>query len=951
MIRGLFAVAVTLFLGVPAAYGQSDTALVLGTIKDSQGGVLPGVSVNVRNVDTGLSRTSVTDEGGTFRLPALPPGRYELSASLDGFAEFVRRGIGVAAGAEVVINIDLSLASVAEQVIVTADSPVVETTTAATQSRITSEALEVLPVAGRDYTSLLRLAPGAQSSNGFALAGSRGRSNQWTIDGADNRDDISGNGRQVVALEAVSEIQVLVNGFRAEFGQASGGVVNVVTRGGTNTIHGSLFTLFQDERLTARSPYADRSLAEDPFRRVYYGGTIGGPLRRDRTHYFATFEREQRDTFASSTVVLPSSGAAMAPGTLRYLSDAGIPLALFGTGGSARLVRPDFEANNKIAARVDHQFSASQFLTGRFTHGRDSSWSGTNDTLLDYNGRDITFRTNYGTASHKWILGSNKLNELFVQVGQTYALRVPDQSNLMNVNVNAGFSLGGPTNYPQGTTDYVFQLTEGFTWTRSGTRTGDHVIKVGGQVKTFRNNEFFDNQFRGIYTFPSLQAFVDGRPTRFNQNQGDSRVKSFNPQYALYVQDDWRPTPGLTLSLGLRYDYQGAKNVALKEITGEAGPGVSNDRNNVSPRIGVAWAPGNSTTQVLYGGAGLYYDAVILNAINNARFAPPRVIGVQIDNPAWPDPFLGGTVVIPPPNVNELDPRLRMAHNWNSQVGYRRELLPDLGLDVTFTYNRGFDHLAILNTNAGIPGTANLTGGGAVRPDPAIQNRSYYTNAGEIRYKGMVVDLRKRLSRAYQAGVMYTLSKTEDNSQAFTSAFLVPERMDLSYGPGVDDRRHRVVGHAELMLPLDVQIGVIMEYASEAPMDVTAGGRDLNGDGSTGDWVHEDICRNISCDGFAYSRNSVRQLSVDEANRLRALFGLSPITAFERNPRYVNADLTIQKSVRWGAQRLRVMLQVLNALNIPQRQQPQRNILSPLFGTYSAVQQPRSAQISLQYQF
>jgi hypothetical protein len=472
MKRALFIVVAALLLWSAAASAQSDTALVLGTIKDTQGGVLPGVTITVRNVETGLTRTGVTDETGNYRLPALPPGRYELVAQLDGFAEAVRRGVNVAAGAEVVINFDLAPATVTEQVVVTADSPVVETTTATTQARITSEALEVLPLAGRDYTSLLRLSPGAQSSNGFALAGSRGRSNQWTIDGADNRDDISGNGRQVVALDAVSEIQVLVNGFRAEYGQASGGVINVVTRGGTNTVHGSGFMLFQDERLTSRSPYADRSLPEDPFQRVYYGGTIGGPLKRDKTHYFVTFERENRDTFSSSTVVLPPSSAAMSPGTQQYLRAAGISPALFGSGGNARLVRPDFEANNKAAARVDHQLSSTQFLTLRYTHGRDSSRSGSNGTLLDFNGRDITFRTNYGTASHKWILGSNKLNEMFVQVGQTYALRVASYPDLVNVNVSGAFSLGGPTNYPQGTTDYVFQLTEAFSWTRFGTRTG-----------------------------------------------------------------------------------------------------------------------------------------------------------------------------------------------------------------------------------------------------------------------------------------------------------------------------------------------------------------------------------------------------------------------------------------------------------------------------------------------
>jgi hypothetical protein len=149
-----------------------------------------------------------------------------------------------------------------------------------------------------------------------------------------------------------------------------------------------------------------------------------------------------------------------------------------------------------------------------------------------------------------------------------------------------------------------------------------------------------------------LQAFIDGVPSRFTQRQGDTNLERPNDIYGFYLQDDWRPRAGLTLNFGVRYDYENGKTEALRDVTGEPGPGISRDKNNVSPRFGFSWAPGNSTKHAIYGGAGIYYDQIILNIQGNARFTPPKVIGIQIDNPRWPDPFLGGTVQIPPTSVS-----------------------------------------------------------------------------------------------------------------------------------------------------------------------------------------------------------------------------------------------------------------------------------------------------------
>ncbi|HYB95808.1 MAG TPA: TonB-dependent receptor [Vicinamibacterales bacterium] len=938
---------------IPLA-AQQETATIVGGVLDAQKSAIPGATITARNVATGLTRTGVTDSDGRYRIAAIPPGTYEISAALQGFATAIRQGVTLTVGAEAVINFELNVAGVNEAVTVVIDAPIVETTTAAVQSTIRREQIDLLPLAGRDYTGLLRLVPGAAANNStYGFAGSRGRSNTWSIDGVDNSDEISGFAHQSPALDSVQEIQVLVNGFKAEFGQASGGVVNVITRSGTNQLHGTGLFLFQDEALRARSPYADRSQPEDLFQRLQYGATVGGPLVKDKVHYFATYEREDQDRTSVTTVTLPPSTANFSPATRQFLNMAGVDLALFGAGGRQRLVRPEYIDWHKATGRVDYQRSATQYATLRYMLDSKDEPSGIGGTLHDFAGSRTYLRTNYGNLNHKWIVAGNKLNEAYVQYGNHHEEINAIFTTFPTVQISGGPNIGSSTNNNP-VNNHVVAFNNNFTWTLPNTRTGEHALKMGAQVKVLRSDSLFDSNFRGTYTFPSIDAFIAGTPSRFTQNRGDSSLKRPNEQYGLFAQDDWRPAPNLTLNLGVRYDYETAKTLALINVTGEPGPGISRDKNNLAPRVGFAWSPNGDTTQVIYGGTGLYYDQVILNVIGNARFTPPKVIGVQIDNPSFPNPT-AGLLSVPTPSVSIIDPDLVTPRNWNSQVGYRRELMRNLGLDVAFVYNRGYDHIGIINANAGEPGTASSTGANPRRPDPNFVGKSLYTNYGEIRYKGLLVEVKKRLSHNVQGGVAYTLSKTENNAFNFTSSVQVPSQPDLSWGPDTEDRRHRVEGHLEVNLPWDIQFGTIVDFRTEAPLDVIANGRDLNGDGITGDWVNESLCLPrtgvVACPGFGYSRNSVRELSTEDANRLRALLGQTPIAEFANNPKFFNMDATIQKRFAMGAQGVRITLEAFNMWNIPQRTAPNAQILNALFGTYTAVTLPRSLQLTLQYDF
>jgi hypothetical protein len=935
-----------LIVTAPPALAQSDSAALIGTVRDSQGGPVEGAAVAARNVETGVERSASSGRDGRYRLASLPAGRYEVSAVRAGFRTVLRTGVVLTLGAEAVIDFELPVAGIDERLVVTADVPVVETTTSAIDMRINREQLDLLPLFGRDYLRLLRLTPASQAF-GDSFTGSRDRSNEFTLDGLDNTSDITGFTRSPVALDTIQEFQVLANNYRAEHGRASGGVINVVTRSGTNRPSGSAFFAISDDALNAQSPYANRLIEEPPFRLNIFGGNFSGPLVRDRSHYFLAYEGIDQDSQLDTTQIMPSSTAAFSAATRAFLSANGIPLSIFGDGGLVRQVRPEHLKTHYVTARVDSQLTAGQSITAKYAFRRSHRTSGANGTLFDYNGDSTFVRDHYATSSHKWMGGASRLNEAYVQAGHTLSDFQVKHPALTNLFVSGAFSLGGNTGFPQGRREPLFQAVNNFTQILSGGRSGDHAIKMGANVKVFRSDSYFDANVRGTFTFLSLQQFLAGQPLVFTQFRGDTRLERPNTLTGLYLQDDWRPSPSLTLNLGLRYDYESAKTEALREISGAPGPGIGDDVDNLAPRVGLVWAPGGSTTHAIHAGAGIYYDQIVLNILGNVRFTPPKVIGISLANPSFPD-ATSGLLTVPPPAIQTIDPDLVTPYNLNSSIGYRRELSEHLGLDVSYVYNRGWDQVMTVERNAGIPGTANVFGQNAIGRDPSIVSDTYSTNLGFIRYHGLLVDLRQRFHNGVQGGLAYTWSKTEDNGFSFGTAIQVPSRPDLNEGPSSNDRRHEVKGHVEVELPFDLQWAAIVEHYAEGPLNVTVG-RDVNGDGLLNDWVNESICRTIACPGFGYSRNSVRELSTDDANALRRLFGLPAVAEFANNPKYFNVNMTLQKSVRWGSRRARVTAEVFNLFNTPQRLIGSTSVTSAIFGTYVAVVQPRATQFTMQF--
>jgi len=968
MTRTMRALGATLFaVFVAAAAFAAETATVIGRVTDPSGGALPGAIVTARNVDTGITRTVTTAADGTYRIPALAPGRYEFTTELAGFATAKRTGVNLNLGAEAQLDVSLTLPTVSEQVTVTADAPVVETTNASVQTVVNREQIDLLPLIGRDYQDLARLSAGAvvTSGQGTSFTGSRGRSNQFLIDGVDNSEDISGFRRQGTPLDDVAEFQVLVNNYKAEYGRASGGVVNVLTRSGTNQYHGSAFFLYRDQDMIARDPFLKPGDPKDPFKRKQWGGTFGGPIVRDRTHFYLAFDYEDRTTNSTFTGIYPAPGAVVSPAVQQFLRQNDVPsFPDTSQGTQVRLVRPEFVRDPKATARVDHQISNSQTLTFRFNYENEKDPSGASGTVYDANGATSVSKTIFASLAHKWVRSPTQLNELYVQIGRNKLDFFVAYPNLVNIFVDevstASSYLGGPTNFPQGRTDHVYQIIDNYTIHRPGWG-GDHVFKLGGDAKIFRSASFFDSNFRGTFFFTTVANFLAGRPRRFTQNSGDSTLDRPNNIFGLYAQDDWRVHPRLTLNLGLRYDYENGKTEALKDVTpgaaacdltqacGKAGAGISGDKNNFAPRFGFTWDVKGDHKTAVHGGAGIYYDQIILNIQGNARFTPPKVNSVQIENPPFPDPFAGGTRTTIRPSISVIDPQLRTPKNVNASLGVRREVTPNVGVDATLVWNRGYDHVIIVNTNSIDPATR-------VRPNANFTNVSFYTNEGDIKYRALLVEVKRRMANRYSWGVSYTLAKGENTTETIFTGIQDPRDIRRSFGPSDEDRRHVVTANFVARLPGGFDVAGVAELRTPRPLNVIAGGRDLNGDGITGDWP----------DG--YSRNqrnghTLRQLPLEEANRLRGLFGLAPVADFRRNPKFVNLDLNVQKRVGLGGGRaLKLTAEVFNVANhpnfnlVPSGAGSDVSITSSLFGQITRLDtargaRPRSIQLTAQVDF
>ncbi|HYU44586.1 MAG TPA: TonB-dependent receptor [Terriglobales bacterium] len=631
-------VVVCVFLMSAMLFGQTFRGTILGTVTDPTGLLVAGATVKVRNIATGLERTTTTTGDGSYAIPELPIGSYTVTISQTGFQTSVTTSVEVNVATERRVDAQLKTGQVTQTVEVSGgDLPQIETTSNDLGGVLTSKGVEDLPVNGRDYTKLIFLNPGVAGSpdqitdspgsfGEFSMNGARGRSNNYLLDGTDMNDGyrndpaINQGGvfavpSAILPIGAVAEMKVLSN-FQPEYGRNAGAVVNIVTKSGTNALHGELFEYFRNNALDARNFFNTTDQRRAPFHNNQFGGALGGPIVKDKTFFFLDYEG-QRETVGTVTLACVPEPNRIAfdigDGTPNAVTAAMLkfwPQPNIGTrptqqtttpeiwdaydrgcpnGNNAALVTPSSNNLSSVIGKIDHNFNTNNILTGRYFFG-DSTQSfplaltASGGQLPGFNTVTPT-RVQLVSLSYVHTIGNNKVNELrygwnrFAEsfsaqdqnfhpssIGLCAASSTadctgsgPHDSGLPIILVSttpAGASFfaqpGATSGDPRQRVDTNNQFIENFSW-----KVGKHDLKTGFEFRRTSIEQFFNKYFRGRLKFPDLSSFLEGSPSSGLQYSGNSRRHTSENGYGLYLQDSFRVNSRLTLNYGLRWDYYG----------------------------------------------------------------------------------------------------------------------------------------------------------------------------------------------------------------------------------------------------------------------------------------------------------------------------------------------------------------------------------------------------------
>jgi hypothetical protein len=699
VLASLLLVFLTFTVGAAPAAAQLTTGTIVGTIKDNTGGALPGAEVTVVHTGTGLSRTLFTNEAGRYEAPNLQIGAYDVTAAMQGFSTKVNRGITLTAGQNAVIDFTLEIGALAQEIVVTGDAPLLETTSATVRNLIDNKTVEDLPLINRDLTQLTFLQPGVVKvpSSGtqgvfggmgdkFTVAGARGTQNLYLLDGVSNAD-LSGNPQgasgSYAGAETVQEIQIVTNNYSAEYRSAAGGIVSAVTKSGTNTPHGSAYLFHRNDSLEAIDYFQEAFDTGKPdFTRNQWGGSFGGPIVRNKLFFFGSYEGLKEETGKTDTVttltddarrgILPTGAVAVNPAVLPYLALYPVPgqgNTVIQDNGNGTIQVANSGTNEVdddfVLGKVDYQMTSTQNLS--FTY----SWNEGARTpygMLTEVGDTNVFGTTSGRdilgIKHTIVLGNTSLNEFHFGFSDTSSKGdvpltstdftniafLPDRTLVGQLNVSGLSAVGFRVDF----SDYRqrgWSFRDSLAFVR-----GNHSFRAGGEYNYYKYDvESCSRGCNGLWAFPSLARFLQGTPNDFQVMLPGSDGNRRLAQSAIgaYLQDNWRLKENLTLNLGLRYEFatvpeeldgkQGSLidpfNPAPDNFGVTIGPFFTNPtKKSFSPRVGFAWAPGSANKWSVRGGFGVFYEHPMLyNIRTTLQELPPFTLVGRLREAAAPN--------------------------------------------------------------------------------------------------------------------------------------------------------------------------------------------------------------------------------------------------------------------------------------------------------------------------
>src|SRR5438876_4778641 len=808
-----------LFCAAGAAAQASRVGATLeGIVSDTSGAVIPNSKVTLHNPLTNQSRTVTTDEQGFFRAAQLAVGTYEVRVEQTGFAPYRRAGVVASLGQTVHLDIVLAPASAAEQVTVNAQPPSLDPSQSSVVSTVDQERIEELPVRSRNYLDFVLLAPGVSSSpipsgasgstpltgSGFTFGGLRSRSNNLSIDGLDNDDEYAGSSRTELSPEIVQEFQVVNNGLSAESGGASGGSINVITRSGTNMVHGDAFIFAQDSAFNAHDPF-ETETGKPSFRRFRAGSSLGGPIVKDRTFYYVAFEQEHNRGQIGSDIdptITSSINSFLASGAFPGLATRQINAAC------SPIARVETEA----AGKLEHQLTKNTALMFRyaFTNNKESGDAFNTGGLIDASARGSSFTSdNHLSGSLTAVLGSEAVSDFRFQVATRHAVLRTNESFGPEIDIAGLVIFGRP--YSGNSTRRENHYQASYTYSRTR---GKHLWKVGGTVNRIRLRADAPDGFEGVYLFGSLGDFLAGNPNQFRQVFGNSTVDFPVTSVGGFVQDHWSLARQLTVDLGVRYDFE------------RLPAGFNQDTNNVSPRIGLAWSP--SPKWVFRAGFGVFFDRYVLANLTRAiEKNGSQAFEQVVDGNAAASLFLtaqGGPIVAPAtgiaPSIFRPDPRMATPYSQQASAGAEYLLAKNLTLRADYLFVHGVKLPRTLNVNLLPPvvlTAANSSSLGVPNPTPQQIGREVFspgrldTQFGDIyqlqtsassTYNGVSFTFNRRMSDELAFSASYTLSKTFDDASDFDEQPQSPFDLRAENAVSRQHQQQRFVFYALWELPI-----------------------------------------------------------------------------------------------------------------------------------------------------
>jgi len=866
------------------AEAQSPTGSLEGVVVDRSGGVLTEVAVTLLESGTGAARAIATDGSGRFRAPLLPVGVYELTLALPRFQTLRQTDIRVTVGHTVVLRLEMALAGITQTVTVSSATPVIETGRSQVSSTVNEIAVRNLPVNGRNFIDFVLLTPGVTRdvrTGDLSFAGQRGTLNSLVVDGADNNNTFggqtlgrTGSGRAPYQFsqDAVKEFQVNSNAFSAEYGRAGGGVINVVTRSGTNELHGSVAEFYRDKALNARDAITARdNRPKLPYHYHQFGGTLGGPLRPNRDFFFFNYDGQRNTQANGVSLNLP----AIVPGDAATLA------------GLERLRPLAFTWNRRLdqdvfLARSDHQLGARHRVTLRYNHQNFTGvgYETTGPQNAFEHAGDSLVKTRTMNVLWSGVVRSSLFNEVRVQYARDHepgtANSDKPEAQVQQGGVNVLF-IGRNSFSPRDNRIDRVQAADTLTWFR-----GTHTLKTGFDFQFDRIRNYFPGFFSGGYLFRSLASFASGRPESYQQSfpgpgTSGAETRPDIQEYSLFVQDEWRLARAVTVNLGLRYDLMkidaprtrnpDAQLAAADIDTSRFEP----DTNNVGPRLGVAWSrPGSR--YVVRGGWGMFFartPAILASAAasNGINVVSLTFTGDAV--PVYPNKFAEIPATGSParPNIFFIAKDFANSRLMQANAAVEWELARDTSLTLTYMFVDGDRLTRSIDRNIGAPGTRTYTiaeSGAAVsypffasdRPFSAFTRVMAFESTAESRYHGLSADLHRRFARGMQFRIAYTLGKVVDTVPDATAVTpgagddgkfaSNPIDFDSDRAVGNNDQRHRLVASAVYSsagaagalrgklrtLTAGWWLSAIFTAQSGQPYSARVGGVDLNNDGN-----------------------------------------------------------------------------------------------------------------------